>query len=61
MMAMAYKQLMTYVQLIIKSHLDHLVDITFRTSKLCRIFNLDQHYEVEVVPQVVFHTEVLLE
>ena len=43
------------------SYLDHFIDVAFRARKLGRIFNFYEDNEVEVVPQIVFHSEMLLE
>jgi hypothetical protein len=43
------------------NYLDHGVDIAFRASELCRVLDLDQHDEVEVMPHIVLALDVLLE
>lgn len=44
-----------------KAYLDHLVDVALRTSILCGVLHLHQHYEVKVVPHVVLFLDVLFE
>ena len=39
-------------------HLNHLVDVTLWPGELCRIFDLDQDNEVQVVPHIVFSPDV---
>ena len=36
------------------TYLYHKADVTFRPSKLGRVFDFKQHYEVQVMPHIVF-------
>ena len=35
------------------------MDVTFWSSKLCRVLDFDQDYEVQVVPHIVLWSDVL--
>ena len=41
--------------------LDKCIDIALRSGELCRVLDLYEHNEVEVVPHVVLTLDVLLE
>ena len=42
-------------------YLDHFMNVTLESGELCRIFDLDEDDEVEVMPHVVLVPRVLLE
>ena len=42
------------------TYLYHKADVTFRPSKLGRVFDFKQHYEVQVMPHIVFGINVFI-
>ena len=44
----------------VMTYLYHKADVTFRPSKLGRVFDFKQHYEVQVMPHIVFGINVFI-
>ena len=42
------------------TYLYHKADVTFRPSKLGRVFDFKKHYEVQVMPHIVFGINVFI-
>ena len=42
------------------TYLNHKTDVAFRPSKLGRVFDFKQHYEVQVMPHIVFGINVFI-
>ena len=52
--------LQTLLYVSFRTNLDHLADVTFRSSELSGRLDSEHDYEVQVVPHVVLRVDVLI-